>query len=121
MKDLLREEIEKRIEAYEEIEVGGELDEAATNSLTKLMDRYNDMEKAELEKLKLEKELQEKAEKEEAEAKRRKIDMIYDIGKEVVKGVIVFAGMIYFTKWEDENTPTRESQKAFIKSKFFRP
>lgn len=121
VKKLLEEEIVSRVDAYDKIELGSELDDKVTTNLTKLIDRLTEMEKIELENRKFEAELKEKEDQEKIENRNRKIDKIWDVGKEVVKGIICFAGMYYFTKWEDTHTPTRESQRAFIKSKFFRP
>lgn len=101
-KQLLEEEIQSEIEEISKLEVGSEKHKAASEALAKLLDKYNDLEKAEIESQ--DKYEDREAERDYREAERQlkeaqlKHDKIDSIIKNVLTGV-TFVGGCALTIW----------------------
>jgi hypothetical protein len=72
-KDLLRDEIDRRIEELDGMEVGTDEYKVAVDSLTKLLDRFNEMDKADSQWGALDKE--DERQKAELELKREQLEL----------------------------------------------
>lgn len=118
LKTLLREEIEAEITALDELEFGGETHKVAVDGVTKLLDKYNDMEKMELE-------FQDKAAAREAENELKEKEMEDERKDRLVKngltlGSIVTGvgltvwGTIKSIEFEKEGTITTIMGRGFI-------
>ena len=122
VKQLLVNEIEMELKSLEDIEFGSEEHKIANETIGKLLDRLNDMERIETESL-------DKKEAREAENELKVIQMAEDrkdrIIKNVLTGISVIGGLgltIWGTnktlKFEETGTITTNAGRAFI-SKLF--
>ena len=124
-KTMLEEEIRSEIEDIGKIDIGSEKHKIATEALSKLMDKYNDMEKTEIESQEKYDDREAEREHREAERELKKTQIRHEhraaLVKNVLTGVSVLGGFaltVWGTKvsinFEKEGTFTTIMGRGFI-------